>query len=239
MTTRFHFALQAQPDETTCGPTCLHGIYEYWNDSLPLDTLIREVRALEEGGTLAVWLAVHALRRGYHTTIYPFNLYWLDPTWFALPMDQIALKLRRQAERVQDRKRKLTCEAYAEYLELGGELRFADLSRELLCDPLDRGVPVLAGLSATWLYRSPRENPQTFEDDDVTGVPSGHFVVICGHDRRTDELVVADPYRENPIRSESHYEVRIQRVMTSILLGIATYDANLLLIEPAERASHR
>jgi hypothetical protein len=235
VTTRFHFALQAQPDETTCGPTCLHGIYEYWGDVVPLSTVIRDVQALEEGGTLAVWLAIHALRRGYRTTIYPYNLYWLDPTWFDLPMDLIAEKLRRQAERADTRKRKLTCEAYAEYLEAGGVLRFADLSTDLLCAPIDRGVPVLTGLSATWLYRAARENPLTFEDDDVAGVPSGHFVVLCGHDRSTDELVVADPYRENPIRRESHYEVPVQRVMTSILLGIASYDANLLLIEPESR----
>ena len=232
MTTRFHFALEAQPDETTCGPTCLHGIYEYWDDPLPLGDVIREVRALEEGGTLAVWLAIHALRRGYRATIYPYNLHWLDPTWFDLPMDLIAEKLRRQIERIDERKRKLTCEAYAEYLELGGVLRFADLSTDLLCAPLDRGVPVLTGLSATWLYRSAREHPITCEDDDVAGVPSGHFVVLCGHDRQTDELVVADPYRENPIRRQSHYEVPVQRVTTAILLGIASYDANLLLIEP-------
>jgi hypothetical protein len=232
VSTRFHFDLQAQPDESTCGPTCLHGIYDYWDDPLPLQTIISEVRALEEGGTLAVWLANHALRRGYRATIFPYNLHWLDPTWFDLPMDRIAEKLLRQIERVEERKRRLTCEAYIEFIELGGQLRFADLSAELLCDPIDRGVPVLTGLSATWLYRSPRENATTFEDDDVAGVSAGHFVVLCGHDRRSNEIVVADPYRENPIRRQSHYEVSVERVITSILLGMATYDANLLLIEP-------
>lgn len=232
MSTRFHFDLQAQPDETTCGPTCLHGIYDYWDDPLPLPKVIAEVRALEEGGTLAVWLANHALRRGYRAIIFPYNLHWLDPTWFELPMDRIAEKLLRQIERVEDRKRRLTCEAYVEFIELGGQLRFADLSEELLCDPIDRGVPVLTGLSATWLYRSARENPTTFVDDDVAGVSAGHFVVLCGHDRRSNEIVVADPYRENPIRRQSHYEVSVERVITSILLGMATYDANLLLIEP-------
>jgi hypothetical protein len=29
-----------QPDETTCGPTCLHAVYRYWGDTESLDTII-------------------------------------------------------------------------------------------------------------------------------------------------------------------------------------------------------
>jgi hypothetical protein len=29
-----------------------------------------------------VWLACHALRRGYDATIYTYNLQLFDPTWF-------------------------------------------------------------------------------------------------------------------------------------------------------------
>ena len=29
-----------QPDETTCGPTCLHAVYAYWGDKEPLDTVV-------------------------------------------------------------------------------------------------------------------------------------------------------------------------------------------------------
>ena len=25
-----------QPDDTTCGPTCLHAVYGYYDDSIPL-----------------------------------------------------------------------------------------------------------------------------------------------------------------------------------------------------------
>ena len=246
MQTRFHFTIQAQPDGVTCGPTCLQGIYDFWNDPVDLEQVIDEVHLFEEGGTLAVLLAHHALRRGYRATIVPYNLRWLDPTWFGLPMDGIADKLRQQidridhakshgrAERAADAKRRLTCQAYVDFLELGGRLRFADLSRDLVIEPLQRGVPVLTGLSATWLYRSPREDPRTEEDDDVAGSPSGHFVVLCGYDAARDEIAVADPYRENPIRRQNHYEVRVDRLLTSVLLGIVTYDANLLVIEPGD-----
>lgn len=44
-------------------------------------------------------------------------------------------------------------------------------------------------------------------------------------------MLVADPLLANPSRS-NQYMVSIDRVMCAILLGIVTYDANLLIIEP-------
>ena len=42
---------------------------------------------------------------------------------------------------------------------------------------------------------------------------------------------VADPYQPNPAK-ERYYEVGINRLICSILLGVLTYDANLLVISP-------
>ena len=64
METKLPFAILPQPTITTCGPTCLHSIYRYFNDSISLKQVISEVSMLEEGGTLAVFLANHALKRG-------------------------------------------------------------------------------------------------------------------------------------------------------------------------------
>jgi len=74
--------LQAQPSETSCGPTCLQAVYAYYGDHLPLARLIDEIPSLETGGTLGVLLGLHALRRGYRATLYSSNLDVLDPTWF-------------------------------------------------------------------------------------------------------------------------------------------------------------
>lgn len=69
-------------------------------------------------------------------------------------------------------------------------------------------------------------------DDDVRGDPSGHFVVLCGYDKDSGTVLVADPLQPNPL-SESHiYGIAVERVICAILLGILTYDANLLIIEP-------
>src|SRR5690606_2892332 len=90
----------AQPDDATCGPTCLHALYRYHGLELPLETLIRDVPKLENGGTLGVHLANDALRRGYRATLYTYNLQVFDPTWFAprpLSVEALTAKLASQS----------------------------------------------------------------------------------------------------------------------------------------------
>ena len=82
MTTRLHLDITMQPDDFTCGPACLHSVYDYYGDAISLDQVITEVQSLKGGGTLAVLLGNHALRRGYRATIYTYNLHVFDPTWF-------------------------------------------------------------------------------------------------------------------------------------------------------------
>src|SRR5438874_82838 len=74
-----------QPDETTCGPTCLHAIYAYWGDHEPLDGVVARMWRLQHGGTFAVFLGCDALRKGYRARIYTYNLTVFDPTWFTRP----------------------------------------------------------------------------------------------------------------------------------------------------------
>ena len=65
------FDILRQPAATTCGPTCLHAVYRYYGDELDLCDLIPEIPQLDQGGTLDVYLACPALRRGYQATIIP------------------------------------------------------------------------------------------------------------------------------------------------------------------------
>jgi hypothetical protein len=41
---------------------------------------------------------------------------------------------------------------------------------------------------------------------------------------------VADPYQDNPYSSDLYYHVPVGRLINAIMLGIVTYDANLLII---------
>jgi len=223
--------LQAQPTETTCGPTCLHAVYAYYGDDIPLDRLIREIPSLETGGTLGVMLGLHALRRGYQAIIYSSNLRVLDPTWFHTPGTDLAAKLAQQAHQCRG-KRKLAAEAYLQFVRQGGQVRFDDLTGPLIRWYLLRGIPLLAGLSATHLYRTAREDPETGRDDDIEGSPSGHFVILSGYQAKRRRVTVKDPYHKNPLSSRRHYAVPMERLLNALLLGVLTYDGNLLIVSP-------
>ncbi len=232
METRLKLEILPQPDDTTCGPTCLHALYQFHNDPLPLEQVIDEVEEIEGRGTLAVLLACHALNRGYDAIIYTYNLPVFDPTWFGPDAPPLAQRLQEQMEAKESPRLHVATRGYLEFLRLGGLVRMEDLTSELIRRYLLRGIPLLTGLSATFLYRDAREYGPLAESDDVRGVPAGHFVVLCGYDRKTRNVLVADPLMPNPHGTEHLYELDIDRVVNAILLGILTHDANLLILQP-------
>jgi hypothetical protein len=219
-----------QPDESTCGPTCLQAVYRYHGHDVPLERVIAEVRPVATGGTLAVLLACHALRNGFSAVIYTYNVTLFDPTWFEEPA-RIPERLVAQMDMKSGNPRlQEATPAYLEFLSLGGEIRFRDLTPALLREYLRRGVPVLTGLSATYLYQCARERGTDY--DDVAGEPVGHFVVLSGYDPETREVLVADPLHDNPLFGSRYYRVGVDRLISAILLGVVTYDANLLILRP-------
>ena len=231
---RLELAILPQPDETTCGPTCLHAAYGYYGDSVPLSDLIVQIPALDEGGTFAALLGAHALSRGYRADLYTYNLRVFDPTWFPVEREVVLGKLQaRRAARPFPRLQ-LAIDAYGEFLRRGGDVHFQDLTAGLIRSFLEQGRPIIAGLSSTYLYRSMREHGPKLEEDDVVGEPQGHFVVLCGYDRGDRTVLVADPLHPNPAFQGMQYVVDMERVICSILLGILTHDADLLIIRPAD-----
>jgi hypothetical protein len=230
------FDIQAQPDEVTCGPTCLQALYNYYNDYVPIKQVVKEVIQLKTGGTLAVMLGNHALRRGYDAHIYTYNLNVFDPTWFQFSPLKMIDYLMKQMD-FKNKRRKLIMESrgYIRFLETGGKLFNEELTIDLIKKYLKRSTPILTGLSATYLYGTPREIPQFDIYDSIKGEPAGHFVVITGYDEDNDAVYIADPMFPNPISRGQVYAVNFSRLINSILLGIVTYDANLLIIEPKSK----
>lgn len=187
---------------------------------------------LDAGGTLAVELACHALRRGYRATIATYNLVLFDPTWFGSPGADLAERLQRQARAKDEAKLLRATASYLLFLQLGGRVVFEDRVRGLLQRRLEAGHPVLTGLSATYLYRASRERSEDDVPDDIRGTSAGHFVVLTGYDAMHDTVRVADPYLANPVADGHLYDVPMERLIGAIFLGVLTYDANLLFIEP-------
>ncbi len=246
------FRILPQPDEITCGPTCLQAVFRYYGDDLELSQVIQDTPSLEEGGTLAVLLGTLALQRGYNAKIFTFNLRVFDPSWFRpdrrvgperrtkmqaprerFPHVDLVDKLHQQVRVKEGQKLRLACQAYSKFVQAGGEIRMHDLNKALIRHYLQLGVPILTGLSSTYLYQSQRERQRDMKPDDLRGTPTGHFVVLCGEKPPPKKLVrVADPYLPNPFTKDQYYDVSFDRLICAILLGVLTYDANLLIIYP-------
>ncbi len=242
--------IQTQPNDSSCGPTCLAAVYRYWDDSVDLPQLISQVGQLVSGGTLAVQLACHALRKGYDAVITTYNLQVFDPTWFRTH-DGVGInrdlseKLQRQLEvkgsrpDVDQFRLQVATESYLRFLSLGGRIQMQPLDEHLIVSTLTQAVPILCGLSATYLYAERRERWQPPDDsgrtsiaDDVGGDPAGHFVVLHGYDPQTRNVSIADPMHPNPMAPTNKYIAPLSRVTSAILLGTLTYDANLLTLVP-------
>ena len=230
-----NFDIKAQPDEVTCGPTCLHALYQYYSDSVSLKDVIREVKNLKTGGTLAVMMGNHALKRGYQAQIYTYNLTIFDPTWFRHSPKKIIQLLRKQMRyKAKNKKLQAASKAYIKFLEAGGTILYTEMNEQLIKGYLRRSIPILAGLSATYLYSTSREIPTSNKYDSVKGEPVCHFAVINGYDEHHNFVYLADPMNPNPLKSQ-YYSVNFDRLINSIMLGVLTYDANVLIIEPGKK----
>ena len=228
-----------QPDDVTCGPSALLSVLCYHGYRGSFEELKPLIPTNPDGGTLAVYLGLSALRLGYPARLYSYNLRVIDPTWSELAPEVVASKLRARAAKTPRKKLRAACEAYADFLAAGGVLDFRDLEPELLIEAVDRGRPLICGLNATYLYGDARERPENNVVDDVHGDSVGHFLVVSGHDGGR-QLLVTDPAEDAPhTASEGEttsegdtYAVSARRLINAILLGIISFDAVLLEISP-------
>lgn len=231
--------IHTQPDDESCGPTSLHALYSYYGLNIELDKIINEIERSHSGGTLAPMLGKHALQHHFSAVIYVNNVNLFDPTWFD-PVNGTSIssnltgKLTAQMQHKTEERFLLESQAYLDFMALGGQIRFRTLSPQLLKKYFLQNIPIITGLSATYLYRCSRELYNSKGEalyDDIRGTPCGHFVVLCGYDEKR-HVVVADPHRANPISHDNYYKVSSTRLINAILLGVLTYDANLLIIQP-------
>ena len=226
-----------QPDYVTCGPTSLHAIYHHYGYQISLHRLISEIEMLEGGGTLGVFLGLDALKRGFDATIHSVNLEIFDPTWVNLSMEALADKLRQEYAAKHRAKLRVAIKAYLRFIELGGIVSLKDFKPGLFDRYFKKNVPLIAGVSTTFLYQSKREytnsdNMSVF--DDIHGDPMGHFVVVYGENEEK-KFLIADPDCTNPIAHDHYYAVERNRLVHSILLGILTYDSLILAVQPKKK----
>lgn len=237
----FEFAdidVRQQPDDVSCGPTCLQAVYSFYGSELDLDEVIASVRNVENGGTLGVLLGVDALERGYSATLFTYNLDVFDPSWFGGEQRDLKDLLERRHTVTIDPRLRSAIEAYIDFVDHGGDVRHRELTPAMIGNIVRRGFPPITGLSATYLYGCEREvfDGRRSHYDDIRGEPVGHFVVVSGVDRLTGNFRISDPSMDNPLHGSGTYWVSPHRLVGAVLLGATTYDGNLLIIRPPEAA---
>ena len=227
--------MERQPTDSSCGPTCLKAIYDYYDLPIDIEKVIREVKTLKTGGTLGACLGIHALDHGFDATLYTFNLEIFDPTWFfPKPIDKKILiqKLRLQRKMKHNPKLQDACDAFIEFAEKGGKIKMRDLSGNLIMRYLKRKIPIITGLSSSYLYKCARllMKGEEAHQDDVLGIPEGHFVILESYNQESRLVTIRDPWQQNPYSHDLKYEITKDHLLTAFLIGLLTYDANFTII---------
>ncbi len=218
-----------QPDDESCGITCLHSIYQYYGNQTTIDELRKAVVHWSTGGTVGVNLGRNALNHGFTAEIFTYNIKVFDPTWHQLPQKELITKLKLRQQKVRSNRQKKIISFYLDFIRLGGKVRFDDLNEKLIQDQFAKQRPIICGLSATYLYQEIRELPNG-QENDIMGHPVGHFVIVSDYDPSKHEVQIHDPLRRNPISKTGVYTLPFQKFSNAVMLGILTYDANLLVI---------
>lgn len=73
------------------------------------------------------------------------------------------------------------------------------------------------------------ENDQVVYDEWM-GAATGHFIIIQGYDTADETLYIADPYAPHPLSNDHYYKTSFSHWLHAHLLGIVSYDAELLVI---------
>jgi hypothetical protein len=223
------FRIEAQPDDDTCGATALHAVYRHFGDDMSLERTIREVHHLADGGTLEVLLGIHALRRGYQVKLHSYNLQRVRPL-VGGPSPGRNAPGSCWPNRASRKAR--SCRPPAWPIAIPQGRRRGALRRPLPCPPARLLRPGPAGAHGPQRHlplpqqtRVRRVSKGESIYDDLRGKPMGHFVVLCGMERKM--VLVADPYQDNPVQPDLYYHVPVGRLINAIMLGIVTYDANI------------
>jgi hypothetical protein len=221
-----------QPDDTTCGPSCLAQVAGFFGQQHTVPALAAGLSRLHHGGTLGVFLALRAMELGFEAAVYPLGVRVFDPTWWQLDAPALVDRLHRRRDTLTEPLDREVIDAWVRFLRAGGHLRFAELTPALLRGAIDRGHPLICGLNVTWLYRESREQDDG-TPDDVGGEQVGHFVTIAGYSGGGRRFDIRDPHWEAPYGVDGHYRVGAWQLIHAILIGDRTRDAVLVELWPA------
>ena len=170
-----------QQQSKTCGLACLRMIFSNFSDYISEKELVKQVK-VHSFGIFSTDLAIIALKKGYKTTLYTFNL----PLFSKYNIEfgtLVNLKLIRKISPKPSSKK--AYDSIKNYLKYGGVLYYDYPRLELLEKYLDQEWPCLISFNtaSTGKYYKKWDN--------------GHYNVVHGIDKHHVNILDPDPWEEN------------------------------------------
>lgn len=199
---------QYQPTSTTCSPTSLSMLLDYYGIQKSIEDISREVPQVqnekgESFGTINQQLATYCRRLGFDVAMYTFDCQIIDQAWAGLSKAVLL-------ERLEARKsgwavpalgslwNEAYVQSYIDFLHAGGTLQISPApTSDLIYGLLENG-PIFACVSMSTMYGHGRIriiNEHSEILDDVNGRALNHSIVISGYDTNGN-LQIIDPFIE-------------------------------------------
>jgi len=219
---------QYQPTNTTCSPTALSMLLDFYGEELSVHDISAKVPQVknekgENFGTINQQMATWCKSLGFDVVLYTADVQVIDQSWSKLAPKELIdrLEARKSGLKVPSLGKLWNtayCQAYIDFIRSGGELHVVNaITTSLLYKMLKNG-PVLPCLSFDTLYGKGKISnigEKETKPDDVNGKAWNHSVVIYGNDVNGNFLI-ADPW-EKPGHHVIEPDVMIAAIGTAQL----------------------
>ncbi len=237
--TTYRVRHQYQPTNTTCSPTALSILLEFYGNKIsPLDVEVMVPQSTndkgEKIGTINQQLATWCISKRYNVVLYTFDCQIIDQSWGELDTAQQLerMKLRKDGWVVPGMGEEWTkqyTQAYIDFISAGGTLHIRPAATtKILYDLLEKG-PFLPSVSYSTLYGAARsKNTDEIEsvDDDVNGRAMNHSIVVYGNDE-DGNFLIADPWKKPGLHT-----IEPERMLAAISTAQIECDNLLFQIQP-------
>lgn len=219
-----------------CMQTAATQVISYFDDSIDVDTVIKDVPVYVENGekigTSPGHLASYFAKLGYKTSAYIFDLELFDRSWSDLPAQNIVEELHKRQKNIPinswlSKYHHILVDGWELFANAGGTFKITPLSIHLL-HVLLQEAPFLVTLNSTYLNNSAKQRysieGDKFIDDPISGRSLTHGVTCAGY--RDGEFLIIDP--DPPEGVDHHRWIKEDHLIASIMAAQTESD-NLLI----------
>lgn len=206
--TEYKINHQYQPTNTTCSPTALSMLLDYYGKYFSVDDISRKVPQVknekgENFGTINQQMATWCLSLGFDVALYTADIQVIDQSWRDLSKKEVIKRLEARKTGLKvpslgELWNDAYCQSYIDFLEADGDLSIVPfITSQLLYDLIENG-PILPLVCFNTLYgtgRTSNYGEKESTPDDINGKAWNHSIVIYGNDEEGN-FQIADPWKK-------------------------------------------